>query len=547
MSALDLALVVAFLAGLVVLAGWLARHQHTSEDYFLGGRQLAAWALGLSLAANQVSAISLVGAPAFVALRQGGGLIWLQYELAVPLAMAGLILWGVPVLRRARGADVYSAVESRLGTGTRRLLAAFFLLGRGLGAGVVLYTSALVVEALTGWGLHGSLLLVGLVTLAYTALGGLVADVFSDVLQLALLWGGTLVAVGVLAVHLERGPGLLAGIDRGRLVPMHLGGHGLGDGETFAFLPMLVGGFFLYLSYYGCDQTQAQRILAAHTPTDARKALAVAAAVRFPLVATYCFFGVLLATLVATDTGFAADLTGRPPDALVPVFLVRYLPSGVLGIAVSGILAAALSSLDSALNSLSAVTLEEFSVQRAEGGGSAAATERKRSVLWGPRALTVAWGVWATLSGLAFSRAGETVIEVINRVGSVFYGSILGVFVLAWRARRATGRWAVAGALAGVGINVSLWVAAPGVSWLWWNVVGFAITVLAGEAGPALFRSGGRDPSGSGRRREPVHSGDSGRRTTDPADSGRRRLAWLMLGEFVLILGLLTWLTLRTT
>lgn len=473
MGVIDLAIVVASLLGLVVFAGWLARRQRDSTDYYLGGRHLPAWSLGLSLAANQVSAISLVGAPAFVALRDGGGLVWLQYELAVPLALAALVVWGVPVLRRAPGADVYAGVEARLGKAARRTLAAFFLLGRGLGSGVILYTSALVVDAVSGWGLAASLWVVGLVAVAYTGLGGLVADVVSDVLQLGLLWGGTLVATVYLAITLGAEGELWSGLDRSRLAALDFAGHGLGDGATFAFWPMLFGGLFLYLSYYGCDQTQAQRILAAPDDGAARRALTVAALVRFPLVLTYCFFGVLLMALLAADPQFAAGLEGRPPDALVPHFMVSFLPVGLLGLAVAGILAAALSSIDSALNSLSAVTLEEFFPRTAASGG--------RAALLAGRSATVAWGVWAVATGFYFATAGETVIELVNRVGSLVYGPILALFLLAWRSRRADGRSAVAGAAVGVGLNLFLAWGAPGISWLWWNVFGCAAALLVGE------------------------------------------------------------------
>ncbi|MDJ0520824.1 MAG: hypothetical protein QNJ90_01980 [Planctomycetota bacterium] len=473
MGAIDLGIVILSLLALLAFAGWLARRQRSTADYYLGGRHLPAWALGASLAANQVSAVSLVGAPAFVAMREGGGLLWLQYELAVPLAMALLVVFGVPVLRRAKGADVYGAVETRLGRGARRTLAGMFLLGRGLGAGVILYTSALVVAACSGWELGTSLVVVGLVAIAYTTLGGLVADVFSDVLQLVLLWGGTIVATIVLGVRLA-GTGALGKIDTSRLVPIDAGGTGLGDGVTFGFLPMLLGGLFLYLSYYGCDQTQAQRILAARDERSARKALTVAALVRFPLVLTYCLFGVLLAGLLIAEPDFAQRVAAAgDKNALVPEFLVAYLPVGVLGIAVAGILAAALSSIDSALNSLSAVTLEEFmpGVAKEEG---------RRSVLTA-RGLTVAWGVWATLTGWWFSQAGETVIESVNKVGSLFYGPILALFVLAWRSRRADGRSAVIGALAGVAVNLVLSETAPSVSWLWWNVSGCLTALVIGH------------------------------------------------------------------
>jgi len=473
MSPLDLTIVVLSLIGLVVLAGWLARRQRHTADYYLGGGRLPAWALGLSLAANQVSAISLIGAPAFVALRPGGGLGWLQYELAVPLAMAALVLWGVGFLRRAAGAEIYEVVGARLGPGARRLLAAFFLLGRGLGAGVVLYASSLVVDACTAWGFETSLLVVGTVAVAYTALGGLTADVISDVLQFGLLWGATVVVTVVLGLRMA-GRGLLTGVDPARLVILDLNHHGLGDGATFAFWPMLIGGFFLYLSYYGCDQTQAQRILAAADADQARRALTVASLVRFPLVLTYCLFGLMLAGFLAATPDFAQSLVGRPPDALVPQFLVTYLPTGIVGVVVAGILAAALSSIDSALNSLSAVVVEEFSTPGLRG-------DPARQLQWA-RLATIGWGVAATTAAWFFSRAGETSIELINKVGSALYGPVLAVFLLAWRSRRADGRSAVAGAVAGLLANLSLAVWAPGISWLWWNVVGCGVTLAVGVA-----------------------------------------------------------------
>ncbi len=521
MRSLDLLIVVAFLAGLVLLAGWLARRQKDTTDYYLGGRRLSAWALGVSLAANQVSAISLVGAPAFVALRVGGGLKWLQYELAVPLSMAALVLWGVPVLRRARGANVYEAIEDRLGPAARRLLASFFLLGRGLGSGVILYASALVVAALTGWGLGMSLIVVALVAAVYTSLGGLAADVISDILQFGLLWGGTLLASVVLAVRLGAGS-VLDLIERSRLVPLDMAGHGLGDGATFGFWPMLFGGFFLYLAYYGCDQTQAQRIIAASTEGAARKALFLAAMLRFPLVLTYCVFGLLLAAFLAVEPSFAAGLAGRPPDALVPEFVVAYLPVGVLGVAVAGFLAAALSSIDSALNSMSAVTMEEFFPS---DGGAAG----RLRIFWA-RFGTLAWGAWAAAAGWWLSTSGETVIETINRVGSVLYGPMLALFLLAWRSKRADGRSAVVGGFAGVAANLLLAYGAPTVSWLWWNLAGCLVAVVIGHIGGR-----GGSPSSGDR-----HGGPT---AVAPDDKSARTLAWLLVAEFAAILSLLVALT----
>jgi SSS family transporter len=511
MSKLDLVIVVASLVGLVVFAGWLAGRQRRTTDYYLGGGRLPAWALGLSLAANQVSAISLVGAPAFVALSPGGGLAWLQYEMAVPLAMACLVVWGVPVLRRAGGAEVYAAVERRLGQGARRTLAGFFLLGRGLGAGVILLASARVVAACSGWSVETSVLVVGTVAVGYTALGGLIADVFSDVVQFGLLWSATVVATGALWIRLGGGVHALVDVDPDRLAVLRFTAHGLGDGATYAFWPMLIGGFFLYLSYYGCDQTQAQRILAAADENRARRALAVGALVRFPLVLTYCVFGVMLAAFLAATPEFASRFADRPADDLVPLFLVTYVPAGILGVVVAGILAAALSSVDSAFNSLSAVTIEE--ILPADGFESS-------RLAWARR-ITVLWGMFSMGSALWFSRWGETTIEIVNRVGSALYGPVLAVFLLAWRSRRADGRSAVAGAFVGLACNLALARFAPGVSWLWWNVVGCAVALGVGSA--------------------------FGRATAQPerpGTSGGRCLAMALLAYFLLILMVLLGVTL---
>jgi len=176
----------------------------------------------------------------------------------------------------------------------------------------------------------------------------------------------------------------------------------------------------------------------------------------------------MLASFLAATPDFARSLADRPPDALVPQFLVSYLPVGVLGVVVAGILAAALSSIDSALNSLSAVVVEEF-----------VPSESERRLSWA-RLATAGWGVLATGAAWIFSRSGETSIELVNRVGSALYGPVLAVFLLAWRSRRADGWSAVAGAVAGLLANLAVAAWAPGISWLWWNVVGCGVTLAVG-------------------------------------------------------------------
>jgi SSS family solute:Na+ symporter len=294
----------------------------------------------------------------------------------------------------------------------------------------------------------------------YTSLGGIVADIWSDVLQLCLLWVGTLVS----AIFLLTRQGVVAAVpaERMQTLVLEFGPHA----QTFALGPMLLGGFFLYLSYYACDQSQAQRLLTARDDRAARRALILNGLLRFPLVLTYCGFGLLLAGLLRVDPEFAARLAGRPVDSLVPVFITTYLPTGLRGLMLAAILAAAMSSIDSALNSLAAVTREDV-----------LGHDPSSESVWFGRLTSLAWGLFAVAAGWMFSRTGGGVLELVNLVGSIFYGPVLGVFTLGVLAPGVRGRHAVSGLVAGLAINLTLSQTAPTVSWLWWNPAGWLATI----------------------------------------------------------------------
>lgn len=483
LSLLDVSIVGAYLVAVVGMSWVLARRQSTGDDYFLAGRGLGGPALAASLVANQVSAISMIGAPAFVALREGGGLLWLQYELAVPLAMIALIVFVLPALRSVPGSSIYAFVERRFGVGSRRALASTFLVSRGLALGVVLYASALVVAEALDWPVEGAILAVGLFSVAYTSLGGLAADVWSDVVQLAVLWVGTIAAAGYVLLH--GGAAVIDAIPDERFQALLFNAPATGStgstGSTapLTFWPMLIGGFFLYMSYYGCDQSQAQRLIAARTDRDARLALVLNGVIRFPVVLTYCCLGLLLAGLLQVDAGYAASMAGRPADSLVPVFMMGYLPSGVRGLLFAAILAAAMSSIDSALNSLAAVTLEDvFEIPP------------ERQNVWLSRATSLAWGAFALAAGLRIADGNRGVLEAVNQFGSAFYGPVLGVFLLGIFARSVNGAAVIVGLAAGLATNLALAQWVPALSWLWWNPIGVATTMgwaLAVSRGAVVF------------------------------------------------------------
>ncbi len=510
MAPVNWIIVGAYIAFMLWLGYRVGRTQESQEDYYLGGRAVPFWLVGSSLMANQVSTISLIGAPAFIALREGGGLIWLQYELAVPLAMIIIIMVLLPVYWRRGGTTIYEYLEGRFGAPSRLAMGLIFLVNRSLGAGVILLATSYVASALLGLGIGRTILLVGAVSLAYTSLGGIRADIYSDLLQLVILWIGSLACLWIMVEAI--GPGLsFSAADAGRLAVFDSASTGIGDGRTFSFWPMLFGGVFLYVSYYGCDQSQAQRLLATRDMGSAAKALVLNGVARFPLVLTYCAIGLLMIPFLASHPDFAGSLAGAPPDYLMPRFFVRYVPDGLLGVIVMGILAASMSSIDSTINSLSAVTWEDFARRIAPGID---ALPDRRKVLYS-RLITVAWGGLAIAFAMAMAGRSETVIELINKIGSAFYGPVAGVFLLGILSRRARGWAALAGLAAGVALNLVLWMFFEGrISWMWWNVTGLAVTMGLGR----LLSLGG-----------PAAGPESGPAREKGAPRYRLLLAWFVL------------------
>lgn len=468
MSPLDLAIVAAYLAGTLLLSAWLAGANVSPADYYVGSRNLPWWALALSTMATQSSANSFIGIPAFVALVPGGGLSWLQYELAVPLAILVVMVVFVPVFRGLGLVSIYEYLEIRFDRPTRLLLSGVFLVSRALATGVALYAAAVVVQVCTGLPLPWSVLLMGITTVVYDMLGGMRAVVWTDVLQMLVLLFG-LVLCGVYAWSAAGGwEGVLAQVSPARLEALQPG-HGVGDGVRAPFWGFLVGGLVLYVAYYGVDQSQVQRQLSAANVAQAQRLLAANALARFPLTLLYAGLGLLLAAACARNEALRAAIPAGRLDFLVPRFIEMVLPAGARGLLVAAVLAAAMSSLDSALNSLSAATLRDFVGERGT----------PRHQLATARRVTLAWGVLITAIAMQAGSFASNVIEGINRVGALFYGPLLAAFACGILDRRATGPTVRAGVAAGLGVNLLLLlIAGPALFWMWWNVTGVLVAAL---------------------------------------------------------------------
>jgi len=476
LTQLDWTIICAYLAGIMGFAIWLSRGQSSREDYYVGARRVGPWPVALSIMATQCSTNSILGAPAFVAFAAGGGLVWLQYELALPLAMIFLILFVMPLFRHLKLVSIYEYLELRFDLRTRLVLSGLFLFIRAFATAVTVYSIALVIDLITGVGFFWSVMLLGTFTVVYDIFGGIRGVIYSDVIQLLIL---VMVLILLLVLLTDSAGGftaLLNDFDPQRRQAIDLSHHGFGDGHTFAFWPMLIGGFFLYVSYYGCDQSQVQRSLSTEGIDQTNQALFLNGLLRFPLVALYCLVGVGIAVLAAENPDFLQLIPtndGTPEYNLaVPVYMLTALPAGLVGLAMVALFAAAMSSLDSVINSLSATTMEDF-VRRFS---SRQRTDHEELML--SRWLTVFWGVVTLTMSFFVGDIAPTVLEAINKIGSLANGPILAVFMLGFFVKRVNGPLATLGLLLGIAVNGVLWIAAPEVSWLWWNPIGFAAAFL---------------------------------------------------------------------
>lgn len=469
MNTLDYLIIAAYLIGLLYM-GYAFKKQSDRKGYFLAGRSLGWQPLSLSVIATQLSAISFVSAPAFVGLRENGGLIWLSYELAVPLAML-LLLWLVlPTLYRSGVVSVYDYLERRFDRSSRVLLSIVFQISRSFATGIMIYAVSIILQGTIGLAFWQSIVAIGVITLIYSLQGGMKAVVYGDALQLVIIVLGTLLCLGFGIYHIGGFDNFWAQVDTNRLQAVDFQSTGF-DGQGFGFWPMIFGGIVLYASYYGCDQSEAQRSLSAKNPTELKKVVMAASLLRFPITLLYCAAGLVIGTFALTTPQFLKQIPADHPDWMMPLFIVNYLPNGVIGILLVAILAAAMSSLSSAINSLSAVSVEDYCRYTGKQ-----LTNRQYLVV--SRYAGLFWGV-VTICLSAFAGGiAPTVIEAINKVGSLFYGPILACFLLAIGSKSLTAKPVNIGLIAGVLCNLMLWLFDVNIFWFWWNVTGFVTTIF---------------------------------------------------------------------
>ena len=547
MHPVDWSIVILYLGYVVWLGVKLSRHSHDASGFFLAGRSLPWWAVGLSVMATQMSAITLIGT---TGQAYSDGMRFIQFYLGLPLAMIILCVTAVPFFYRAKVFTAYEYLEQRFDAKTRTLTSFFFLVSRGLGVGVIIAAPSVVLSIVLGWDEVVTIFVIGLSTTIYTMLGGVQAVTWTDVKQMFIIFAGLGMCVVVILTSFP------AGVTLGDA--LHLAG-AAGKLQTLDFRFDLTerytvwSGFFaalfLFLSYFGCDQSQVQRYLTARSVDEGRTSLMMSAFLKIPLQFLILLIGVLVfvfyqfqpaplvfnsvaveqatnerpaafATLETQSTALhrerqdaallyiAARKAGDADDErlayastvdayldkrteatefirevnrnpsfndvnyVFPTFVINNMPMGVAGLIIAAILAAAMSSVAAELNSLATASTMDFYKRHFRRDDDTADL-----VMFG-RAATLVWGVFACVVATFATNLGS-LIEVVNTFGSFFYGSLLGVFVLAFAVPGARPAGAFYGLLFGI---VSVWIASAftDIAFLWFNVVGCVVTVVAG-------------------------------------------------------------------
>jgi solute:Na+ symporter, SSS family len=434
---------------------WVTRRQGTAGDYFLGARELPAWAVLLSIVATETSALTVISVPG-VGAR--GSLVFLQLTFGYFLGRAAVAWWLLPGYFRGEQETAYARLESRFGVGTRRLVSVVFLITRFLGDGVRIFAGSIPLALITGWSVAVSIVVMGGVTLAYTWFGGLKAVVWADVVQLVVYLAGGVAAL-VIAWSLAGGPAasLTAAAEAGKLQVIN---PAIDFTETYTLLGGLIGGALLSAASHGTDHLIVQRLLATRSLADARLAL-----VGSGLVVILQFLLFLLVGTAIWSAGLAPD--GTPADTIFPRFIIEHLPAGIAGLVVAGILAAAMSTISSSINALASSMTHDI---------YAGWTGRRdpAHLFRVGRAFSAIWGIALIGGALLFEAYASgndmPVVVLALSIASVTYGALLGTYLLAARWPRAMGRDVVGAVMVTVVMMLAVVfarrLAASGIAWL---------------------------------------------------------------------------------
>src|SRR5580658_1795464 len=477
----DLGVIVLYLAGITWFGTRFRESQKTLKDYFLGGRTAPWWAIALSIVSAETSTLTVIGTPS---LSFQGNLGFLQLVLGYLLARIVIASLFLPAYFRGEMYTAYELMRVRFGNRIRRLTAGTFLILRALAEGVRVFAISIVISIILGTGEMTSIVVILCLTLVYTYEGGLTAVIWTDVIQMILYVIGAVLSFYIILDEIPGGwshvVAVAAPLGKFQVFDFRLAPPAIFFTRTYSFWAGVIGGCFLTTASHGTEQLMVQRLLAAPTERQSRAALFASWIVILIQFTLFLIIGVCLFVLYS-------DNHWNPPDVrdkTYPLFIWEHLPVGIAGLVIAAILAAAMSNLSAALNSLASTTVMDFlkPLSRAFSGpdasGRASAYNDDAHWLRLSRLVTVVWA--CVLFGVAmFAREWGSVLEAGLSIASVLYGSLLGVFLLGLATRRVEEKAAMFGMCAGLALILFVKFETS-IAWTWYVLIGTAGTFSAG-------------------------------------------------------------------
>jgi solute:Na+ symporter, SSS family len=463
LDTLDFVIIAIYLAGITLFGLRFRKRQRSLKDYFLADRNIPWWAIALSIVAAETSTLTIISIPG---LAYDTNLQFLQVVFGY---LAGRVVISFVLLPHYFRGDLYTAyelIERRFGRRLRSVTAALFLLTRAAAEGVRVYAVSIVVGIALGTGEIASIAIITVLTLIYTFEGGLAAVIWTDVVQTFIYVGGTLVGLFTI-IHLV--PGGWPAI--------HEAASSAGKWQMFDFSPNVwkpytfwagvIGGAFLTTASHGTDQLIVQRLLAARNQKQSVTALLSSGVAILFQFALFLVVGVMLFAYYHEPS----KAFGKA-DFIYPTFIVSRMPHGISGLLIAAILAAAMSNLSAALNSLSSSSMMDFYLRaRPE-------TDDKRRIQLS-RLSTFVWAVLLFVLAVLSLHKVSRVVEVGLSIASVAYGALLGVFLLGVLTRRAKQSGAMIGMLCGFAVELYIWLGTR-IPWTWYVLIGTVITFAVG-------------------------------------------------------------------
>ncbi len=470
LNRLDFLIIALYLAGITLFGLHFRQRKRSLRDYFLAGRDIPWWAIALSIVAAETSTLTIISIPG---LSYDTNLAFLQVVLGYIVGRVVISFVLLPHYFRGELYTAYELIEKRFGSKLRSLTAGLFLVTRAAAEGVRVYAVSIVVSIAIGTGEVASIAIITILTLIYTFEGGLAAVIWTDVVQTVIYVGGTLVGL-VTILHLVPGgwPTIHAlAAHPGKLQMFNFSTNPM---VPYTFWAGVVGGAFLTTASHGTDQLIVQRLLAARGEKQSVMALLSSGVAILFQFALFLIVGVMLwAFYRVPSANFGTS------DRIYPTFIVTRMPHGISGLLIAAILAAAMSNLSAALNSLSSSSIMDFYVRFRPQ-----TDERRRMRL--SRFSTFLWAlVLFALAIVALHKAGR-VVEVGLQIASIAYGALLGVFLLGVLTRRANQAGAMLGMVFGFAAELYLWLGTR-VAWTWWVMIGTAVTFGIGWLASAAF------------------------------------------------------------